>query len=429
LESIEHHEPSAMNRMDATNQSPRWQSASQIPGLVAGTGESNQQQPTFQPQCPQTGEHGDVLGLEVGLPSPVTSDGRLSFSALQRPALTDLRRMSSSGRSVAGAAGVTGNSTISPSNMFTNSQSIIQNPPTATPPCGNLGDNRSTPCETDDKEPRGPSRFFPIFSDGAIDWMSQQSGLSHFVSTARRLAADFLNNEKLHEAVQPERAPEPDFATAMKWTAAFFDEGLDAVYGVLHRPALEARLRSHFEQGYKTSHDPAWYALRNAIYALGCRISLSADHNPKAFTEARKTAWRYFENALSVHTYLIYYQTGLDSIRALLLMAFFAEALSSPALEYMLISNTARLAQLKSMHLQVSERSSMAPEVVQERQRIWWCIYSYDKHLAYCSGRPSVRQSFTLPSFLDLLIYGRLLMTMTSAALSQKSSLGAAQST
>ena len=63
------------------------------------------------------------------------------------------------------------------------------------------------------------------------------------------MAADVILTEKLDRTVKPERASEPDFATAMKWTTAFYEESLDSEYGVAYRRAFEARLRDHFERG------------------------------------------------------------------------------------------------------------------------------------------------------------------------------------
>jgi hypothetical protein len=38
------------------------------------------------------------------------------------------------------------------------------------------------------------------------------------------------------------------------------------------------------------------------------------------FSEAQGQAWQYFENALSVHTELLYTPTGLSAVQALALM-------------------------------------------------------------------------------------------------------------
>lgn len=70
--------------------------------------------------------------------------------------------------------------------------------------------------------------------------------------------------------------------------------------------------------------------------------------------------------------------------------AFYAEALGSPALEYMLVSNATRLAQSKGLHLAYPEASKPQAGEALSRQWLWWVLYAYEKHVAYRSGRPSV---------------------------------------
>jgi hypothetical protein len=60
--------------------------------------------------------------------------------------------------------------------------------------------------------------------------------------------------------------------------------------------------------------------MRNTIYASGCRYVISEARSPEAFSESRAQSWKYLENALSVHTELLYGPTSLDCIQALLLM-------------------------------------------------------------------------------------------------------------
>lgn len=97
---------------------------------------------------------------------------------------------------------------------------------------------------------------------------------------------------------------------------AYFDEALDAALGAVHRPWFEAQLKAHFS-GAINDTDPAWYALRNAVYASGCRIDAS---KYKSCQEANQLAWGWFENALSVHTEILYFRTSIVGVQALTLM-------------------------------------------------------------------------------------------------------------
>jgi hypothetical protein len=71
---------------------------------------------------------------------------------------------------------------------------------------------------------------------------------------------------------------------------AYFEDSYDAIFGVVYRPAFEARLRSHFENHVSAEDDPSWYALRNTVYASGCRIFLAKDHST-TFSDAQGHAW------------------------------------------------------------------------------------------------------------------------------------------
>jgi hypothetical protein len=183
------------------------------------------------------------------------------------------------------------------------------------------------------------------------------------------------------------------------------------------RASFEARLRENFRDGAKLEADPAWYALRNIIYAYGCRIVSSKDSHQRTFAESRAQAWRYFNNALSVHTDLIYKQTDLSAIQALLVMvlvlvalsdlptaeivpqAFFVDGIGSPSLEYMLLSVAVRLAQSRGLHLKAPAAWNLDESEAQNRSWLFWGIYVFDKHVAYRSGRPSVSATIEPPLY------------------------------
>jgi hypothetical protein len=107
---------------------------------------------------------------------------------------------------------------------------------------------------------------------------------------------------------------------------AYFEEALDAGLGIVHRPWFEHRLKAHLD-GQNDDEDPSWYALRNVIYASGSRIVLA---KTKSFRQANQLAWRWFENALSVHTEILYFRTSLIGVQALTLMVRFTSHFHFP---------------------------------------------------------------------------------------------------
>jgi hypothetical protein len=80
--------------------------------------------------------------------------------------------------------------------------------------------------------------------------------------------------------------------------------------------------RSRFDQGVEIflksepTSNLSWYALYNAVLAIGCRaseMSVSIE-SPSSFQDSEKEAWQYFRNAFSVHTELLYQRTDIAAV-------------------------------------------------------------------------------------------------------------------
>jgi hypothetical protein len=69
---------------------------------------------------------------------------------------------------------------------------------------------------------------------------------------------------------------------------------------------------------------PTWHALRNVVFASGCRIEMCRS---RSFQEAAKHAWGYFENALSVYARLLFFKTSITGVQVLTLMVRLLESL------------------------------------------------------------------------------------------------------
>jgi hypothetical protein len=104
---------------------------------------------------------------------------------------------------------------------------------------------------------------------------------------------------------------------------AYFEESPEVALGIINPADFRTRLQEHFDSDHAIEEDPAWYAMRNTVYAWGCRLEMSREHGVGVFAEAQSQAWRYFENALSVHTELIYSESGLLAVEALFAMVRF----------------------------------------------------------------------------------------------------------
>ncbi|KAH0846011.1 putative fungal specific transcription factor [Fonsecaea pedrosoi] len=240
--------------------------------------------------------------------------------------------------------------------------------------------------ETSNWEYHGPRSFLSICSRPGMQWVASKTGSSIFDDTARTFTTYITRRLKIEKNLSKERKPEPDQEIAWRYTRAFFDEALESSLGIVHRPWFEAQLRAYFD-GAVTDTDPTWYALRNAVYASGCRIELS---KTSTFQEANQSAWGYFENALSVQTEMLYFRTSIVGVQALTLMAYFTQNIACPCLEYVLCGIAVRLGIAKGLHRQAVASWNLTEYENSLRSCLFWAIYCLEKQIVCQSGRHSV---------------------------------------
>lgn len=99
---------------------------------------------------------------------------------------------------------------------------------------------------------------------------------------------------------------------------AYFERSVGNLWEMVHQPDFERHLRDYLS-GQLPYNDPTWYALRNVVYASGCRIYRS-EFSAVDSIDIQRECWGYFTNSLSVHTDLLLNKPTLDSVRALLTM-------------------------------------------------------------------------------------------------------------
>lgn len=118
------------------------------------------------------------------------------------------------------------------------------------------------------------------------------------------------------------RAVEPDRETAFRYSQTYFERTPEAFFDVVDRVSFQTRLRAQFENSVQSANedDAAWYALRNIVYAFGCRYELGKASYSSTFIEAQRGGWAYFENAMSRHTELTFCRSGIMAVQALAVM-------------------------------------------------------------------------------------------------------------
>jgi hypothetical protein len=130
-----------------------------------------------------------------------------------------------------------------------------------------------------------------------------------------RLITDLARMLKMNGSLSTPRAAELSPDVAWQYTEAYFDQSPDSAFGIVERPWFESRLRAHFSG--TIPDDKVWYALRNVLWACGCRIVLA---RTAGFREASHTSWALFENALSVHTDTLFFRASMMGVQTLILI-------------------------------------------------------------------------------------------------------------
>ncbi|KAF2810174.1 uncharacterized protein BDZ99DRAFT_387355, partial [Mytilinidion resinicola] len=230
----------------------------------------------------------------------------------------------------------------------------------------------------------GPRSLVSFCSRLGVDWVTSKVNSTEYRSVASRLVADVARMLKLSGPLATTRAPEPSPEVAWQYTKAYFGASPDETTGIVERPWFESRLRAHFNG--TMPDDMAYYALRNVIWAYGCRIVLS---KTAGFRQVSQVSWPFFENALSIYSEILFVRASMVAVQALILMAYYSEGLGKISLQYMLCSNAMRLACSKGLHRQPARSWNLSPREVEHRNRMFWSICCLEKQICSRSGRPS----------------------------------------
>ncbi|KAF2827187.1 hypothetical protein CC86DRAFT_369390 [Ophiobolus disseminans] len=244
---------------------------------------------------------------------------------------------------------------------------------------------RSDPQEPPSQdEIHGPNSYLSICADPGVKWIATRIGVSNYATCAVSAVSTISQKLKLRQSLSLKRISDPPLETAWLFTRAYFDESLEATYHIIDQASFEQQLREHYNNAL-CDKTPGWYALRNVVFASGCRI---ATYKSCTWMEAQTLAQGYFDNALSVEADLLHGTPGILAIQALIIMALFAEGLGTAKLEYMLVSCAVRLAFARGLNLQPTT-TNISFQETQRRSWIFWTIYCFEKQLTLRAGRPS----------------------------------------
>ena len=183
-----------------------------------------------------------------------------------------------------------------------------------------------------------PWCWLSICSEPGSNWIQKMTGNREFASVAKRFSQDFVQrtafDDNLSKAADPPKTTEPTASLYIDGkrfvsfepiirrsntsSTAFYQNCWEADLGIIDRTDVEAQVKAYYQKN-ESKDDPALFALSNIVFAAGYRSLLAKDPT-ESFSTAQTKAGRYFKNALSVFTRLLFPPSSLTAVRALTLM-------------------------------------------------------------------------------------------------------------
>lgn len=158
------------------------------------------------------------------------------------------------------------------------------------------------------------------------------------------------------------------------------------LYPFLDRKAFEdALLAPSFSQ--EPQHNKAWFALYNAVLALGCQLCGEGSYQP-----GKGKSWGLFSTSMSVFPELLSLPDSILVLQALTAMSLFSLSIPCLAIEHVIIHEAARRAQNLRSH-KLPECSTLS------YQKAFWILYSVEKISSFHFGRPSVSHKKSFIAF------------------------------
>ncbi|OAG35327.1 hypothetical protein AYO21_10467 [Fonsecaea monophora] len=229
----------------------------------------------------------------------------------------------------------------------------------------------------------GSSCAMALFTDQGLQWISQSVNNSKSLDSLRNLMASIMSLLKLPDPefhgeialeVKLSRTPLPSEDMARRYVQVYFDQGQ---WGEFMKDC-ESFWKDPSRAG------PQWYAVYNMVLAIAVRSHLRSN-SPSLFKQAEDSAARYMKNALSVQQEMLQQRTTLHTVQSI-----FAQGIAGRETEYIYSAIAIRLAQGLGMHRTPLKVWNLTASEAQERNRVYWSLYSLEKICAYHSGRPSV---------------------------------------
>ncbi|KAJ9638144.1 hypothetical protein H2204_004455 [Knufia peltigerae] len=248
----------------------------------------------------------------------------------------------------------------------------------------------------------GPSSGFSLFSPRSLAWMSHKLGSPRMLNLFTRLHRQgFIWPTARFEGKwdgQFRRSPLPSKQAAVYLVDRFFST-FNKSYPLFRRDTFQALFDRQYAD--ESAREGSSFAALNIVLAIGCCIAPESLREniqrvePSCTDNLTQMSWKLFQNAYSMFFNILFLQFDLLSVQTLIAMvmpptsvAFFMQATVNPEGSFLLIGTAARIATSLGLHRKL-EGFGLEQVELEQRQRVFWVMYIFEKDLCVRTGRPS----------------------------------------
>ena len=180
-----------------------------------------------------------------------------------------------------------------------------------------------------------------------------------------------------------------DFSLPPKGTLdAILDTYLKAVHWFMllfHEPSFRLRYESLMARGIQSRADSRFSLLLLTIWILGCKYMGEDDATRLAFdaNSFQTAALRHLEANLM----FLFEDSEMESVQVCVLLGSFYLYTGRPNLGFVVLGSGIRCAFALGLHRE-SSWPSLAQEVQEERRRVWWALFIFDRFASIVYGHP-----------------------------------------
>ncbi|KAL2423436.1 ABC-transporter-regulating transcription factor [Exophiala dermatitidis] len=243
----------------------------------------------------------------------------------------------------------------------------------------------------------GAASGLSMLSPRGLAWIEEKTGSSRMRSVLLRFQrAEPLwpsYNAGFHwNAATTAKHELPSKEAAIHLVNHYFDF-FNAAYPLVERQGFWGCFERYYSG--ETTLKKSWYALLNAVLAIGCITATDAVStnvmicDPSFYnTNMTEKASKYLQNACSVLVHVLFLDLDLTAVQAILAIAFVMQSVLDVEGIFTLVGTAARLATTLGLH-QWLEGFGLTEAELLHRQRVYWIVYIMEKDLSCRIGRPS----------------------------------------